>query len=181
MASILIKDTTREQREQIVRESLGDEYDVGCGYESTGINYQLYIDGIKELRELNMEANCGFEVAHPEEKKSGCNLIYGKDRQMVKHIILWILKEMSDSEKESVKAGIKEGLESLKGKIPGLVDIKVNTSDRLPSSTADLMLDSTFESAEALKGYSKHPEHVAVADSKVRPFTASRACLDFEI
>ncbi|MDY5117108.1 Dabb family protein [Treponema succinifaciens] len=34
---------------------------------------------------------------------------------------------------------------------------------------------------EALKEYSKHPEHVAVADSKVRPFTASRACLDFEI
>ena len=100
---------------------------------------------------------------------------------MVKHIILWSLKEMSDSEKESVKAGIKEGLEGLKGKIPGLIDIKVNTSGRLPSSTADLMLDSTFESEEALKGYSKHPEHVAVADSKVRPFTASRACLDFEI
>ncbi|SEQ08964.1 hypothetical protein SAMN04487977_102452 [Treponema bryantii] len=31
MASILIKDTSREQREHIVRESLGDEYDVGCG------------------------------------------------------------------------------------------------------------------------------------------------------
>ena len=76
---------------------------------------------------------------------------------------------------------IKEELEGLKGKIPGLVDIKVNTNGRLPSSTADLMLDSTFESEEALKGYSKHPEHVAVADSKVRPFTASRACLDFEI
>ena len=100
---------------------------------------------------------------------------------MVKHIILWTLKEMSDSEKESVKAGIKEGLEGLKGKIPGLVDIKVNTIGRLTSSTADLMLDSTFESEEALKGYSKHPAHVAVADSKVRPFTASRACLDFEI
>ena len=26
-------------------------------------------------RELNMEANCGFEVAHPEERKSGCNMI----------------------------------------------------------------------------------------------------------
>ena len=85
---------------------------------------------------------------------------------MVKHIILWTLKEMSDSEKESVKAGIKEGLEGLKGKIPGLVDIKVNTSGRLASSTADLMLDSTFESAEALKGYSKHPEHVAVAEDR---------------
>ena len=100
---------------------------------------------------------------------------------MVKHIILWTLKEMSDSEKESVKAGIKEGLEGLKGKVPGLVDIKVITSGRLASSTADLMLDSTFESGEALKGYSKHPEHVAVADSKVRLYTASRSCLDFEV
>lgn len=27
----------------------------------------------------------------------------------------------------------------------------------------------------------KHPEHVAVADSKVRPYTASRVCLDFEV
>ena len=88
---------------------------------------------------------------------------------------------MSDSEKESVKKGIKDGLEGLKGKIPGLIDIKVNTEDRLASSTADLMLDSTFENAEALKGYSKHPEHVAVADSKVRPYTASRSCLDFEV
>lgn len=100
---------------------------------------------------------------------------------MVKHIILWTLKETSDSEKESVKKGIKEGLEGLKGKIPGLIDIKVNTEGRLASSTADLMLDSTFESAEALKGYSKHPEHVAVADSKVRPYTVSRSCLDYEV
>ncbi len=88
---------------------------------------------------------------------------------------------MSDSEKESVKKGIKDGLEGLTGKIPGLIDIKVNTEGRLASSTADLMLDSTFENAEALKGYSKHPEHVAVADSKVRPYTASRSCLDFEV
>lgn len=100
---------------------------------------------------------------------------------MVKHIILWTLKEMSDAEKADVKKEIKEGLEGLKGKIQGLLDIKVVAEDRLESSTADLMLDSSFESFEALKGYSKHPEHVAVADSKVRPFTASRACLDFEV
>ena len=100
---------------------------------------------------------------------------------MVKHIILWTLKEMNEAQKEAVKAGIKEGLEGLKGKIPGLVDIKVITGGRLPSSTADLMLDSTFETEEALKAYSKHPKHVAVADSKVRPFTASRACLDFQM
>lgn len=100
---------------------------------------------------------------------------------MVKHIILWTLKEMSEEEKTTVKAGIKEGLENLKGKIPGLVDIKVVTEGRIASSTADLMLDSTFESPEALKGYSKHPSHVEVADTKVRPYTAARSCLDFEI
>lgn len=67
MTSILIKDTTKEEREKIVAEALGDEYSVGCGFESTGINYQLYIDGIKELRELNMEHDCGFERAFPED------------------------------------------------------------------------------------------------------------------
>ena len=100
---------------------------------------------------------------------------------MVKHVILWKLKdELSSEEKESIKAGIKQGLESLNGRIPGLLDIKVNTTG-LPSSNVDLMLDSTFESFEALKGYSAHPEHVAVANGKVRPYTAGRYCLDYEI
>ena len=101
---------------------------------------------------------------------------------MVKHIILWTLKsELTEAEKAKVKKEIKEGLEGLKGKIPGLVDIKVNIDGRLTSSNADLMLDSIFENEEALKGYSKNPLHVAVADGKVRPFTASRSCLDFEL
>jgi len=42
------------------------------------------------------------------------------------------------------------------------------------------MLDSTLESPEALAAYAVHPAHVAVADGKVRPFTATRSCLDFE-
>lgn len=100
---------------------------------------------------------------------------------MVKHIILWTLNdELSAEEKEQVKRGIKEGLEGLAGRIPGMVDIKVNING-LASSNADLMLDSTFESEEALKGYAVHPEHVAVADGKVRPYTKIRSCLDFEI
>ncbi len=100
---------------------------------------------------------------------------------MVKHVILWTLKEeLSASEKEEVKRGIKEGLEGLAGKIPGLMDIKVNI-DGLSSSNADLMLDSTFENEEALKGYAVHPEHVVVADGKVRPYTAIRSCLDYEV
>lgn len=62
---------------------------------------------------------------------------------MVRHVILWKLKEMPDAEKAAVKAGIKEGLEGLAGKIPGLLDVRVYT-DALPSSAnADLMLGWT--------------------------------------
>ncbi|MBR6121414.1 MAG: Dabb family protein [Prevotella sp.] len=101
---------------------------------------------------------------------------------MVKHIILWTLNpELSDEEKKQVKAGIKAGLEGLVGKVPGLIDVKVHVDGRLASSNADVMLDSTLESEEALKGYAQHPEHVAVANGKVRPYTVSRTCLDFEI
>ena len=34
---------------------------------------------------------------------------------------------------------------------------------------------------DALKNYAIHPEHVAVADSKVRPYTKIRSCLDYEV
>ena len=98
---------------------------------------------------------------------------------MVKHVILWTLKEeYSAEQKKEIKKDIKAGLEGLKGRIPGLVDIQVNI-DGLASSNADLMLDSTFEDEASLKGYAVHPEHVAVADGKVRPYTAIRSCIDY--
>ena len=99
---------------------------------------------------------------------------------MVKHIILWTLKsELSDAEKSIAKAGINEGLESLVGVVPGLLEVNVQVDGRLLSSNADVMLDCTLESEEALKAYSVHPAHVAVADSKVRPFTSVRSCFDY--
>ncbi len=100
---------------------------------------------------------------------------------MVKHIILWQLKdELSAEQKKEVKTGIKEGLEGLKGQIPGLVDIHVQT-ECLASSNAEVMLDSTFEDEASLKEYAVHPAHVAVADGRVRPYTKARVCMDFEI
>ena len=100
---------------------------------------------------------------------------------MVKHVILWQLKdELSEEEKKNIKEGIKEGLEGLKGQVPGLLEITVHT-EGLVSSNADVMLDSTLESEEALKGYATHPAHVAVADTKVRPYTKTRVCLDYEV
>ena len=57
-----------------------------------------------------------------------------------------------------------------------LVDIKVNING-LATSTVDVMLDTTFTDADALKAYSTNPLHVAIADGKVRPYTAVRSCL----
>ena len=103
---------------------------------------------------------------------------------MVRHVILWKLKEMPAAEQETVKADIKAGLEGLAGQIPGLTEIHENMSgieDILRSANADLMLDTTFVDEAALKGYAVHPAHVVVADGKVRPYTAVRTCLDFEV
>ena len=100
---------------------------------------------------------------------------------MVKHIILWKLRsELSAAEKREKAQAIKAGLEGLKGVVPGLLDIHVQIDGRLESSNADIMLDSTLESEEALKGYAVHPAHLAVANGVVRPNTELRTCLDYE-
>lgn len=100
---------------------------------------------------------------------------------MVKHVILWQLKDgLSAGEKAALKAEIKEKLEALAGQIPGLVSIKVYT-EALPSSNADLMLDTSFTDYDALKGYAVAPAHVAVASGIVAPNVKQRVCMDFEI
>ena len=99
---------------------------------------------------------------------------------MVKHIILWQLKdELNAEEKKQAKMDIKAGLEGLAGQIPGLVTIKVRT-EGLDSSNADLMLDSVFEDEASLKGYAVHPAHVAVATGIVRPNVKNRVCMDYD-
>lgn len=100
---------------------------------------------------------------------------------MVKHVILWQLKdELTEAQKQEVKEAAKQQLEGLLGKVPGLVQIQINING-LASSNVDMMLDSTLESEEALKGYAVHPDHVHVANTYVRPYTKSRACLDYEV
>ena len=99
---------------------------------------------------------------------------------MVRHLILWKLKEdMSDIEKEKVLSDMKINLEALVGKVPGLVSLQI-VINKMEFSNADVMLDSMLESEEALKGYQSHPEHVLVANTYVRPFTEVRMCIDYE-
>jgi len=100
---------------------------------------------------------------------------------MIKHVMVWKLRaELSDEEKNKVKAEAKTALEALAGNIDGLLDITLNIG-MLPTSNCDMMLDSSFESVEALALYQKHPLHVAAVDTFVRPFAAERLCADYEV
>ncbi len=97
---------------------------------------------------------------------------------MVKHIILWTLKPEHNT--DQVKRNMKTALEGLVGVVPGLLKMEI-TIHPLPTSNADVMLYSELESEEALKGYAIHPAHVEMANTKVRPYTATRTVMDYEV
>ncbi len=73
MKSILIADTTREERERIVAEAIGN-IDGMCDGCSPGLlrMYQDYIDGRMELREVNMAFNARYTSGAQGPDRVGC-------------------------------------------------------------------------------------------------------------
>lgn len=99
---------------------------------------------------------------------------------MVYHIVMWNFKpEISESEKETIKKEMEVNLQGLVGKVPGLLTVEFVNSP-ISSSTHDVALVTTLEKAEDIAIYAKHPAHVHVADTYVRPYVTNRACLDYE-
>ena len=111
---------------------------------------------------------------------STCSLVSSLYIPQGSHIILWTLKETDADKKAEILANMKEHLEGLAGKVPGLLEVHVRTNP-LASSNAEVMLDTTLENEEMLKGYQKHPAHVEVANTYVRPYTDVRMCMDYEV
>ena len=74
MKSLLIADTTREEREAIVAESIGN-IDGACDGCSPGLieMYQDYIEGRRELREINMAFNARYTSGATGPTRSGCD------------------------------------------------------------------------------------------------------------
>ena len=73
MNSILIKDTTKQQREKIVAESIGN-INGSCDGCMAGLAnmYQDYIDGKKEISQINMEFRARYESGIEGPEKSSC-------------------------------------------------------------------------------------------------------------
>ena len=98
---------------------------------------------------------------------------------MVKHMIIWKLKE-EYKDKGNRKREIKDRLEGLVGKIPGLIDMYIDY-DPMPGSSGDIFMDSTFEDAAALAAYQKNFLHLEVANTVVRPAVEQRLSFDYEV
>ena len=75
MNSIRIADTTREERERIVAESIGN-IDGACDGCSPGLirMYRDYIEGRRELAEINMEFNARYTSGMTGPDRGGCGL-----------------------------------------------------------------------------------------------------------
>ncbi len=82
---------------------------------------------------------------------------------MIKHIVVWKLKDFAEGNSKDVNAReVKRLLEGLRGKIPGLCKIEVGLNFTQEEGAADIVLYSEFDSKEALDAYQIHPAHVAV-------------------
>jgi heme-degrading monooxygenase HmoA len=96
---------------------------------------------------------------------------------MIRHIVMFTLKDFDEAEKVSIKLKIKNMLEGLKDIIPGIVKLDVVT-DPLPTTDGDVVLDSIFESEEALANYQVRPEHKK-AGEYIGTVRKERICIDY--
>jgi len=88
---------------------------------------------------------------------------------MVRHIVLWRLKESANGRTKAENAAeIKRLLEDLNGKIPGMILLEVGFDFSRTDESSDIVLYSEFESRAALDAYQVHPLHEAV-----KPFVAA--------
>lgn len=100
---------------------------------------------------------------------------------MIKHIVMWRLKDTALGNDKAVNARlIKQRLEALRDRIPGLLKIEVGLDFSATDQSADMVLYSEFENRQALDAYQAHPEHEAI-----KPFVLSvrsdRLLADYEV
>ena len=100
---------------------------------------------------------------------------------MVKHIVMWKLKEQAEgASKEENAQKVKTILTELKNYIPEILEIEVGMNFNQTEVAYDVVLYSVFESKEALQTYQVHPKHVEAA-AFVGKVKSERCVVDYEI
>lgn len=99
---------------------------------------------------------------------------------MIRHIVAWRLKDAALGNGKAENARLmKDKLEALRGRIPGLLRLEVGRDFSATDNSADVVLVTEFESRAALAGYQVHPEHKAVGVF-VAQVVAERRLVDCE-
>jgi hypothetical protein len=100
---------------------------------------------------------------------------------MVKHIVLWRLKEQAHgNDKASNIRLIKAKLEALQGIIPGMLKMEVGADFSGTDNSADVVLYSEFVDRAALDAYQCHPAHEAVKGF-ILEARSERRLADYEV
>jgi hypothetical protein len=100
---------------------------------------------------------------------------------MIKHIVLWKLHETANGNTKVENAQlIKEKLESLIGKIPGLLKIEVGINYKPSEQASDIVLYSEFDTRESELAYQTHPEHKKFVEF-ISACRYERRVVDYEI
>ena len=94
-------------------------------------------------------------------------------------MIIWKMKDSVEN-KAAKAEEIKTALEGLVGKIDGLISMHIIT-DKIDSSSGDIMMDSEFTDNDALVGYQHNPLHVEIAGDIVCPAVEQRLSFDYEV
>lgn len=100
---------------------------------------------------------------------------------MIKHIVMWKLKDHAeDADKATNAIKLKALLETCRHIVPGLVKLEVGLASATLEATYDVVLYSEFTDKAALDAYQEHPVHQAI-----KPFIGAvrleRQCMDFEV
>lgn len=97
---------------------------------------------------------------------------------MIRHIVMWKLKETPNKAANAVR--IKQLLEGLRDRIPGLLKIEVGIDFSAGETSADVVLLSEFADLHALEAYQRHPLHVQMKP-EIGNMTAERRLVDHKI
>lgn len=81
---------------------------------------------------------------------------------MIKHIVMWNVRGDTVAEKAAGVAKLKLAFESLRGKVPGLLNLEIGVDSSRIDYACDVVLYSEFDSQAALDAYAVHPEHLRV-------------------
>lgn len=98
----------------------------------------------------------------------------------IKHIVMWKVRGDDAPTRAQNLALLKSEFESLRGRIPGLLQLEVGIDDSRIDYAFDAVLVTEFASREALAAYAEHPEHLRVRRA-LGDLRIARHQVDYEV